>query len=196
MNSLKTKCTSREANFGQPLKKGKVIHETLNEVSKNTPNGEIVDILHYRVMPEQNVLKWLANRLPPAILESTVSMLPLPRQLTSIRVNTLSITREDLLEQLTKSLEGTGFQTNPHPVLLDCIVITKEVLSGISTTLHSAIKSLCVQNNLRRLALESELKIVLVDTGCGEAILRGADLFAKGIRGASQNIIKGDKVCS
>ena len=142
--------------------------------------GETTDIFNFRLQLSEPVSAWLRDRMPAEHLDSILSALHLPRRITSLRVNTLVANRADLVKSLKPPLEAKGFSVVAHPVLPDCIVIQE---SNASAADVAGVEGMSAID-----------KTVLVDKACGEALLRGADLFAKGVRGLSNQIRVGDKV--
>ena len=113
--------------------------------------------------------------------EHTAALLRLmrcPPSLTTLRVNTLRSTRDAALAQLRAELEARGESAaaascTPHAALPDMITID-------CTGPHD-------------LDIEQEA-VVVVDRACGEALMRGADVFAPGVIGASSGLRAGQRV--
>eukprot|EP00741_Cyanophora_paradoxa_P004171 tig00000786_g4052.t1 len=105
-------------------------------------------------------------------LERLLKMLAVPPAHTTIRTNTLRTTREELIARLNEHLAATEFRAQPHPVLSDMIVIP----SGSSQRPSRSYPE------------------VVVTRKTGEALMRGAELYAPGVLAAERNISAGDTV--
>ena len=99
-----------------------------------------------------------------------------PPLLVTLRVNTLAASREAVLEQLAAlcaSGEASGLEgLEPHPSLPDVLQLA----------VHGP-RPLHVLGN-----------VLVVDRGCGEAVLRGADVFGPGVLGCSAALRAGERV--
>ena len=174
-------------------------------------HANAINIMDFQLSLSADVEAWLTERMPADHLQSILKALPLPRRTTSLRVNTLATDRATLIGRIAGPLAEGGFTTEPHRLLPDCIVIQQRVkrpdngsgsgsdggsscCSSTSTDLEQAGNTASEARLQHADQLLKELKTVLVDKGCGEALLRGADLFAKGVRGLSNQIRVGDKV--
>lgn len=108
---------------------------------------------------------------------------------TSVRVNTLKLTRESLQQKLEQELTEfntqlraslrTPISISPHAVLHDVLVLTSSPPTSSSCD---------------DLTYNPKLKSIIVDRKCGEAVLRGADIFACGVMCASSGASTGDVV--
>ena len=113
-----------------------------------------------------------------------------------VRVNLLRTSRDDLLHDLSAALPG--FQLAKHPVLFDVITIMRKPADDsleplIRLDTNRALKQGVERfNERRRLGIPSGE--VFVDRVCGEAVLRGADIFVKGVRAASGGLDVGHRV--
>lgn len=111
-------------------------------------------------------------------VDDIVAALVMPPSQTTIRVNTLRNTRAHLLEKLNAYLAAQRhgglepFVARPHPLLSDVVTID----------VHGP------------LAVDELSAAVLVDVGCGEAVLRGADIFVAGVIAVSANVAEGADV--
>ena len=101
--------------------------------------------------------------------ESLLLALRTPPSLTTVRVNIGRTSVDEARAALSHSLRT---QLQPHPSLDDVLCLH---LTGPHT--HPLLS-----------------KIVAVDRGCAEAVLRGADIFAPGIRGCSADLMAGEDV--
>lgn len=106
---------------------------------------------------------------------------------TAVRVNTMRWTRDEALVEMVQALDAFNetlvreTQRAPvrpyaHPLLNDVIVIPS-----------APRVEPCI-------AYDAELKSVIVDRLCGEAVLRGSDIYARGIMSASSGINAEDRV--
>jgi 16S rRNA C967 or C1407 C5-methylase (RsmB/RsmF family) len=97
----------------------------------------------------------------------------------------MRVTREKVLVELEKALESFNakligrnpVRPFPHACLDDVIVIPSA--PKVQTT---------------PVQVDSNLKSIVVDRLCGEAVLRGSDIYARGIMSASSGINVGDRV--
>ena len=101
--------------------------------------------------------------------EKLLLALRTPPSLTTVRVNIARTSVDEARAALSDSLRN---QLQPHPSLGDVLCLH---LTGPHT--HPLLS-----------------KIVAVDRGCAEAVLRGADIFAPGIRGCSADLNAGEDV--
>jgi SAM-dependent methyltransferase len=112
-------------------------------------------------------------------VDAILERLPEPPTQTTIRVNTFACDRAALVAELNAALAADAaacgtvrFEAAAHPVVPDALTI--EV-----TGPHAVPE-------LERKAL--------VDVGCAEAVLRGADIFAPGVVAMSWGVVAGDEV--
>jgi hypothetical protein len=105
----------------------------------------------------EEVKLFLADYYTRAHLERILSHLSVPPTETTLRINTLKITREQAIALLAKNFANQPqLRVFPHPILSDCIFIPCEGPHRLQ------------QNHPE----------IFVDHRCGEALLRGADIFA------------------
>ncbi|XP_077978843.1 tRNA (cytosine(72)-C(5))-methyltransferase NSUN6-like [Glandiceps talaboti] len=109
-----------------------------------------------------------------------LSRLSTPPCNTVVRVNLLYKTRQDvqkdlqhILNEQYKEKQRPCPMVETHPVLADTLVIAS---SGINTDIVPSSKE------------------VIVDAACGNAVLRGADVFVPGIMAANPGMQVGDEV--
>lgn len=106
---------------------------------------------------------------------------------TAVRVNTMRWTREEALAEVRVALCGFNdslvretrrepVEPFAHPVLSDVLVIP----SAPRVEPHVAFRA--------------DYKSIVVDRLCGEAVLRGSDIYARGIMSASSGINAEDRV--
>lgn len=135
-----------------------------------------------------NVEQELGNAYGQERWQSIKSALANPPMNTAVRVNTMRTTREDVIVGLREALaafnafldsdgRGVNVEPIPHPLLPDVILIpSAPPLKNGSTRFREDCKS------------------IVVDRLCGEAVLRGSDIYARGIMSASSGINAGDDV--
>ncbi|KAI9909787.1 hypothetical protein PsorP6_011188 [Peronosclerospora sorghi] len=111
-----------------------------------------------------------------------------PPACTTVRVNTLKISRDEALRALEPHLEGFNaqlvkldasrqpIQAFPHASLPDVVMIPSS------------------RSEQDQVEFNPEHKSIVVDRLCGEAVLRGSDIFARGIMSASSGINADDTV--
>ncbi|CAI5706157.1 hypothetical protein KXD40_009700 [Peronospora effusa] len=111
-----------------------------------------------------------------------------PPAFTAVRVNTLKLSRDEALQALKPHLDKFNtelveldtsrqpIEAFAHPSLPDVIMIPS------SPSGQAIVK------------FNSELKSIVVDRLCGEAVLRGSDIFARGVMSASSGINAEDQV--
>ncbi|XP_078655899.1 tRNA (cytosine(72)-C(5))-methyltransferase NSUN6-like [Branchiostoma floridae x Branchiostoma belcheri] len=111
---------------------------------------------------------------------STIDRLSLPPGYTTVRVNTVNRTRDNIREELQqllmKEYSNKAVPCPPvedHPVLPDVLLIP-------TTGPH--------------VNLQHHTKEIMVDVHCGAAVLRGAHIFAPGVLGATADVQAGDHV--
>jgi 16S rRNA C967 or C1407 C5-methylase (RsmB/RsmF family) len=118
----------------------------------------------------------LARYYGEAHTDAILERLSEPPSQTTIRVNTFAIERQELArvlnKQLAESADGGRFVSRPHPTVPDALAIDVSGPHDIA---------------------ELERK-VLIDIGCAEAVLRGADIFAPGLVTMSMDIAAGNAV--
>lgn len=147
-----------------------------------------------------------------------------PTRVTTCRVNLLLSTADEVLEDLHRFLadfvRGKGndvcggggddafishqviFEARPHSVLHDVIeIIVAKEFSDVSSLDKFTrapckgkedISSLPFRNNSK---FPLDFKVVICDRFCGEAVLRGSDIFIRGVLAADRNVEIGDMVC-
>ncbi len=107
-----------------------------------------------------------------------------------MRVNTLITTQtalvaklNDALTSFNRRLEDAGrppITAMPHSSLTDVVLVPSAARVLSSFTIDAAILN--------------KKSIIIVDRLCGEAVLRGSDIFARGVMCASSAINAGDDV--
>ena len=125
-------------------------------------------------------------------LDAVLRSLARPPRLTTIRVAAPE-RRAELIAALREHLDADGGKNEalraagraelepvPHAEIDDCIVVAS---------------SPCVCAPLAVGGATMAKSEVIVDRRCGEAVLRGADIFVGGVVGASHDIAAGQRVC-
>ncbi|XP_063674129.1 tRNA (cytosine(72)-C(5))-methyltransferase NSUN6-like [Bolinopsis microptera] len=126
-------------------------------LTKDTVSSEVSQPCTFHPL----VLDYLNTTFSSEQLSEISCSLPLPPKNTTIRVNSLHYKTADVISNL-KALIGSQFNVTEHPILGDLIVVS---------------------GRRRELSDEGCLGRVVVDQKCGKAVLRGADIFAPGIKG-------------
>ncbi|XP_032234165.1 tRNA (cytosine(72)-C(5))-methyltransferase NSUN6 isoform X1 [Nematostella vectensis] len=109
-----------------------------------------------------------------------LSCLGQPPLFTTVRVNTLLVTISEAKEQLEQALLKQ-YSERERP----CLEVTVH---------HSLPDVLVIKGSGPHLDLPKHTKQIIVDTHCGTAVLRGADVFAPGVIGAHPGIQSEDDV--
>ena len=122
--------------------------------------------------------------------------LALPADALHIRVNSQRSSRKELLAALGAHERLEGFDVGAHPLLWDVLVIRRRPCAA---ALAPYIKLDAdgfdsVQRFIERKRRGLPPHEVFVDRICGEAILKGADVFVKGVRAASMGLTAGSTV--
>jgi len=118
----------------------------------------------------------------------------------------LALQNPDSIEgQCTSETSRLLFHAKKHDILQDVIEINTAPCYTDATPLSkycSAPKEICHGDQLRSdLTLREKqkfplhYKVIVCDRLCGEAVLRGSDIFLKGVLVADKGIIPGDYVC-
>ncbi|CAH0478522.1 unnamed protein product [Peronospora belbahrii] len=111
-----------------------------------------------------------------------------PPGFTAIRVNTLQSTREEALDALQVHLDTF------HTERVQADSSRKPIKAFVHAFLPDVIMiPSCPSGNVP-VEYDSGLKSIVVDRHCGEAVLRGSDIFARGIMSASSGIKAQDVV--
>ena len=129
-------------------------------------------------MYDATLVEALVAHLGPEHVAALLQLMRCPPSLTTLRVNTLRSTRDAALTQLRAELEARG-----------------ESAAAASCTPHAALPDMITIDctGPHELDIEQEA-VVVVDRACGEALMRGADVFAPGVIGASSGLRAGQRV--
>ncbi|CAK4083038.1 unnamed protein product [Aphanomyces euteiches] len=106
-----------------------------------------------------------------------------PPAYTSVRVNTLVTTQTQLVESLNAALSDFNAR------------LEKQGRPAIVAVPHKSLDDVVVVPSAPRVAsTDVPQKKIIVDRLCGEAVLRGSDIFARGVMCASTAMNAGDEV--
>jgi 16S rRNA C967 or C1407 C5-methylase (RsmB/RsmF family) len=135
------------------------------------------------------LLAYLTTSHGASHAEGLLAAMATPNMESCVRVNTLRTTREEVMSELRERVQAWGFRIGlspgavpepvPHPTISDAIMLPFA---------HSE------QNSLKPRDLSSYRKSVVVDRPCGEAVLKGADIFVRGLLVRGGGIEVGDAV--
>lgn len=138
--------------------------------------------------------------LKPCYTEDEITVLEeelaTPPSALHVRVNLQRCSREELLALLLAHERLQGYAITCHPRLSDVIAIQRRA-SAPELAPYVVLNALGVtspQRFIERKRRGLPPHEVFVDRICGEAILKGADIFVKGIRAASMGLAAGDFV--
>ena len=136
----------------------------------------------------------LATVFSSAELTELEAHLSTPNEALHLRCNSLRCDRDTLLGKLQAEPSLKGYAVELHPLLWDVLVIRRqpcaEALVPYREMAHIHNADRFAERRRRGLPLHE----VFVDIKCGEAVLRGADIFVKGVFGASAGLDAGDRV--
>ena len=139
----------------------------------------------YSLTPDHDVVAYLSAQYGEQHFQKILTKLKIPPAYTSLRVNTLKTTVDEVLETLKSLLANSDveYQIKVHTLLPDCLIIqsTKHLIETKKGKLEESIS----ENDHRT------MRSILVDRLCGESVLRGSDIFIKGIISAQKGINKG-----
>ena len=106
---------------------------------------------------------------------------------TSIRIDLLKVTRKEALYMVSNLIE-------PFNRLL-----VEENREPVQPYLHEFIQELIIIPSAKSVCPDIEhlrhLPLVVIDRLCAESVLRGSDIYVKGIRSMSKSCVKGTRVC-
>lgn len=105
---------------------------------------------------------------------------------TAVRVNTLRLQPDEAVRSLEESLA----EFNRH-------LVDETGRPPVTPTLHKLLPDVAVIPSappLGTVVYRDDLKSIIVDRLCGEAVLRGSDIFARGVMSASSGLNAGDRV--
>ena len=133
----------------------------------------------------------------PQELSALERQLATPNAALHLRCNELRSSRAALLEELRYQPELEGFRVEPHPTLGDVAVIPRKPCAPalapyLALDADPAMRG--PQRFIERKRLGLPPHEVFLDRVCAEAVLKGADVFVRGIRSASAGVDVGDAV--
>ena len=148
-------------------------------------------------------------------LDDILQSMKLPPKTSICRVNLIQGSRESIQQELIEELkknELEHFMVTPHPVLSDILCVdlkdayySTDNDSGATASSSSLAMKGPAQTPDRpsifgkwpkriKFGWPMTHQVVVVDRFCGEAVLRGSNIFVKGILSADVGIQKGDSV--
>ncbi|OQR74370.1 putative methyltransferase NSUN6-like [Tropilaelaps mercedesae] len=132
----------------------------------------------FRKQPELSTFLALQNG--PDDFDRLKHWLCTPPQYTTLRVNTLAVSVAEAKARLQTYVDSCsrgepekGYVVTEHPQLDDTLVVI---------------------SSKNRIQLTPAHRQVIVDLECGEAVLRGANVFVPGLMGAPGSLTQGDEV--
>lgn len=161
-------------NFNPLLQEvSEFINKSLKHVNHNY-QGQVSKIQGELSLNQQKFAETDLN-----ILGKTLTILSLPPRFTTVRVNVLKITLRKALALIEEHLRHQYIGKTsplplvyPHHLLPDLLIIESSGIQGV----------------------QPATKEVIVGRMCGSAVLRGAEVFAPGVVGASPDLHAGDRV--
>ena len=138
--------------------------------------------------------------LKPCYTEDEITLLEeelaTPPSALHVRVNLQRCSRDELLALLLAHERLHGYAITCHPRLSDVVAIQRRASAPelAPYVLPNALGVTSPQRFIERKRRGLPPHEVFVDRICGEAILKGADIFVKGIRAASMGLAAGDIV--
>lgn len=138
--------------------------------------------------------------LKPCYTEDEITLLEeelaTPPSALHVRVNLQRCSRDELLALLLAHERLHGYAITCHPRLSDVVAIQRRASAPelAPYVLLNALGVTSPQRFIERKRRGLPPHEVFVDRICGEAILKGADIFVKGIRAASMGLAAGDIV--
>ena len=133
----------------------------------------------------------------PAELTSLERLLATPTAGLHIRCNELQSSREELLDELRRQPQLQGFRVEPHPILRDVAFVPRKPRAAALApylALDADARLRGPQRFVERKRRGLPPHEVFLDRVCAEAVLKGADAFVRGLRGASYGVDAGDVV--
>ncbi|POM77206.1 Nucleolar protein NOP2 [Phytophthora palmivora] len=111
-----------------------------------------------------------------------------PPAFTAVRVNTLKLSRDEALQALKPHLDGFNTQ-------LAALDASRQPIQAFAhTSLPDVLMIPSSPSGQATVEFNPEFKSIVVDRLCGEAVLRGSDIFARGVMSASAGINAEDEV--
>ena len=129
----------------------------------------------------------------PAALAALETHLSTPCEALHVRCNLLRRERSAVQAMLQSQLDNT-FRVAPHPILFDVLVIRRTACDACLTPFLELRHIHGTDRFAARKRHGLPVHEVLVDLLCGEAVLKGADIFVRGVRGASAGLVAGERV--
>ncbi|KAE9077978.1 hypothetical protein PF010_g23301 [Phytophthora fragariae] len=111
-----------------------------------------------------------------------------PPAFTAVRVNTLKLSRDEALRALKPHLDGFNAQ-------LAALDASRQPIEAFAhASLPDVLMIPSAASGDATVEFNPEFKSIVVDRLCGEAVLRGSDIFARGVMSASSGINAEDEV--
>ncbi|KAF4040283.1 16S rRNA methyltransferase RsmB/F [Phytophthora infestans] len=111
-----------------------------------------------------------------------------PPAFTAVRVNTLKLSRDEALQALKPHLDGFNAQ-------LAALDASRQPIEALA---HASLPDVLMipssPSGQASVQYNPKFKSIVVDRLCGEAVLRGSDIFARGVMSASAGINAEDDV--
>ncbi|KAG3108032.1 hypothetical protein PI124_g8104 [Phytophthora idaei] len=111
-----------------------------------------------------------------------------PPAFTAVRVNTLKLSRDEALQALKPHLDRFNTQ------LASLDASRQPIEAFVHASLPDVLMIPSSPSGQATVEYNPELKSIVVDRLCGEAVLRGSDIFARGVMSASACINAEDEV--
>lgn len=149
-----------------------------------------ISLQDYTLELDPDVLAYLSAQYGEDHFKNNIlRKLKTPPAYTSLRINTLKSSFMDVLNELKLLLSHSDFEyeIEKHSLIPDCVVIRSTVEKQKQSNINKNREEDNTENQT--------LKVVLVDRFCGESVLRGSDIFVKGIISADKGITKGS-ICA
>ena len=127
-------------------------------------------------------------------LQELEAHLGTPNDALHLRTNAMQIDRKVLLERLQAEPSLEGYAIEVHPKLWDVLVIQRRPCAPELQPYLAITHILSTDRFAERKQRGLPPHEVFVDIVCGEAVLRGADIFVKGVFGASAGLESGNRV--
>ena len=144
----------------------------------------------------EDVRAVLSTIYPADELAGLEHALKTPCQQLHVRVNLMRTSRSELSVLLKAALGGSGerWAISEHDVLSDVLVIQRQALRPEFITPFMETTRTSPDRFAERKRLGLPPHEVFVDRACAEAVLKGADIFVRGLRAASMGLQTGDRV--
>lgn len=171
---------------------------SLSDFEVSIPS-EIRKYLEAQYLPKYNGDPNKASKHVGRILER----MKIPPATTTCRLNHNNANKSELIEKINQVLKMQTytvedevkqiFRVVPNESFVDVVdVVASDEIKSTETLYKLAMPP--VSNGEKIITKWPNQKVIICDTFCGEAILRGANIFVKGVMCADKSIHKGDIV--